>query len=361
MALARHLAGPAARVSRPTARVARPFMRGMASQGVAADEAALRPSSMAGTIGALLDAQVNKNHFKRAMRVEDQDASRWSYGELKRQVEALAIGMSKLGLVSGDKMAVALPTSAESVTLLLACAKLGIAVMPLPTTACDDLTAVARKYAAALDSGVAAIVIPDVVGDVDHAMVLGELVPELESTSVECGESLVSSQYPALKCVINTGPVRKEGMIRFQWISCYSFDSGKARMDASVNEKTPFLITGSKTLTHGEMVAMGSNGVAKELGPDSIIAVASGLDTAPGFSQGVIAPLIKGAMSVFMRNPASIPKVMANDEPNVLVTGPEGVGEVGSGAPSVVCVVGATNEQQAAAKASFSSSKVVMA
>lgn len=55
----------------------------------------------------------------------------WTYREIDRQAAALAVALSELGVVSGDRVAVHLPNCAEWLIVLAACARLGATVVPI--------------------------------------------------------------------------------------------------------------------------------------------------------------------------------------------------------------------------------------
>lgn len=58
-------------------------------------------------------------------------ARRWSYAELNSQVEAVAANMQRRGLRQGDRVAIALPNSAEFVLALLGATRIGAITVPL--------------------------------------------------------------------------------------------------------------------------------------------------------------------------------------------------------------------------------------
>ena len=78
---------------------------------------------------------------------------RWSYAELSARVEACAARLSALGLDAGDRLAVLLDNRADYLTLLIACARLGVISVPMNIRQRAPETAFALEQ-----SGAAAII-----------------------------------------------------------------------------------------------------------------------------------------------------------------------------------------------------------
>jgi fatty-acyl-CoA synthase len=78
---------------------------------------------------APLVEQLAREHPERTLAVVAD--RKWTYGQVEKEASALAAALFELGVAAGDRVAVNLPNSLQWVTSLLACAKLGAAVVPI--------------------------------------------------------------------------------------------------------------------------------------------------------------------------------------------------------------------------------------
>jgi acetyl-CoA synthetase len=62
---------------------------------------------------------------------EDGEVRTATYAELRRLTDAVAHALSRLGVVSGDRVAIFMPMAIETVAAVMACAKLGAAFVPI--------------------------------------------------------------------------------------------------------------------------------------------------------------------------------------------------------------------------------------
>ena len=76
------------------------------------------------TIGTFFDAQVNRYANDLALVVKHQNI-RWSYEEFQYYINALASGISSLGITAGDRVGIWSPNNAEWATVQFATAKIG--------------------------------------------------------------------------------------------------------------------------------------------------------------------------------------------------------------------------------------------
>jgi fatty-acyl-CoA synthase len=98
----------------------------------------------------------------------------WTYRQVEDRASSLASALSELGLGAGDRIAVNLPNGVEWVVSLLACAKLGAAVVPInPKLSIHELRFQLRHAEA---SGVITV---DKLESVDFMHVFEELLGEL--------------------------------------------------------------------------------------------------------------------------------------------------------------------------------------
>ena len=77
------------------------------------------------TIGRFFEAICDKYPDRPALIVRHQNV-RWSYGELRREVDKLAAGLLTLGLEPGDRIGIWSPNNSEWVLTQFATAKAGL-------------------------------------------------------------------------------------------------------------------------------------------------------------------------------------------------------------------------------------------
>ena len=80
------------------------------------------------TIGAYFDKVAARWADREALVVRHQDI-RWTYAELKREVDRLAAGLLALGLEPGDRIGIWSPNNAEWVLTQFATAKAGLVLV----------------------------------------------------------------------------------------------------------------------------------------------------------------------------------------------------------------------------------------
>lgn len=329
------------------------------------DDGSLVPTSAPGSVGASLDRQVITNHLKRALRVTNQDFSRWTFGELKKHTDAFANGLINLRLSKGDKLAISLPANTENVVALFAAAKLGITVVPLPTTPSR------QEIEQVLSSGVQGLIFNDISGETDYGSLITEIVPEVPLYAHTNGRGLPfrSDKYPHLRHLINIGRTRIPGMTRYAWIAMYRFDDGiLVRQGRGTTPDTPFLFDNAtnKVWTQAQVVELAKR--FPELPSNAIVLVAAELNTPQAFAAACVAPFLSGAMTVFAQPSTAqiIAAVAAVDKPQVLVADRNGLQMIIEAAASsqlkvdkLVLVEKADQTSIASAKAALSASDVI--
>ncbi|MEO7997317.1 MAG: AMP-binding protein [Gemmatimonadaceae bacterium] len=98
----------------------------------------------------------------------------WTYGQVNGQASALAVALGELGLGAGDRIAVNVPNAVEWVVSLLACAKLGAAVVPInPKLSIHELRFQMRHAEAS------AVITVDKLEKIDYMQAFEELLGEL--------------------------------------------------------------------------------------------------------------------------------------------------------------------------------------
>jgi len=258
-------------------------------------EEALKPSSPKNTIGGVLDQQVVNNHFRNGVHVVEQSYSRWSFGELKRHVEAFANGLLALQFRAGDKLALALPNNAEMLVAMLGAAKIGVTVVPLSETPSEQL------LKDTLSSGVMGLVFTDVVDGTNYADMLSKMVPEVDlyGEAETHGLPFQSATFPELKYLINTAKARVDGMLRYSWVPVYAFDDTLQRATRKLSDTTPFLLNPAtnKAASHGELLSSATKVLAGVSLPENArFALGAPVTTASAFSAGYLAAHMSGSL-----------------------------------------------------------------
>lgn len=98
----------------------------------------------------------------------------WTYGQVEQQASALATALSEMGLGAGDRIAVNVPNAVEWIISLVACAKLGAAVVPInPKLNIHELRFQLRHAEAS------AVITCDKLENTDYLHMFEELLGEL--------------------------------------------------------------------------------------------------------------------------------------------------------------------------------------
>jgi fatty-acyl-CoA synthase len=166
------------------------------------------------TIGDFFDA-ISATHAGHEALVSRHQGVRWTYGELRERVDALARALIGLGIRKGDRVGIWSPNHAEWVVTQFATAKVGaILVNVNPAYRARELEYALRQ------SGCATVVIAPPFKTSDYAALLRELCPELARSRP--GE-LHAAKLPELRTVVAFGPQRLAG--------AYHWEDGRARAE----------------------------------------------------------------------------------------------------------------------------------
>jgi fatty-acyl-CoA synthase len=158
------------------------------------------------TIGEHFDEVVRRWPSREALVVKHQNV-RWTYSQLKEQVDALAAGLVALGLEPGDCIGIWSPNNAEWVTTQFATARAGLILVNInPAYRLAELEFALKKV------DCRALVTARVFKTSNYLSMLRQLVPEIES----CAPGrLRSAKLPSLSTVIVTGEEEVQGMLTF--------------------------------------------------------------------------------------------------------------------------------------------------
>jgi fatty-acyl-CoA synthase len=186
-------------VSEAAAGPAASYVRGDAGAALLAD-----------TIGAAFDRTVARHGERTALVVCHQQIA-WTYIELKTQVEALAAGLFKLGLVQGDRIGIWAPNRAEWMVTQYAAAKLGLILVNLnPAYRLSEIEFALNK------AGCKALVLADQFRTSNYIEMLRTLAPELDSSPPG---KLKAARLPGLEIVVQMGSQDQPGFFRFDEIA----------------------------------------------------------------------------------------------------------------------------------------------
>jgi fatty-acyl-CoA synthase len=157
------------------------------------------------TIGRFFDAQVARYGDQSVLRVIHQNID-WSWKQLQREIDRLALGLLNLGLKPGDRVGVWLPNTYEWVMCQIATAKAGFVLVNInPAYRSYEL-----QYALNLVDAKALIFTPSFKSS-NYVQILQQLIPSLVSSP----DAWSCDACPALRHLINIGPESVPGVKRF--------------------------------------------------------------------------------------------------------------------------------------------------
>ncbi len=164
------------------------------------------------TIGEMFDETVERFPETEALIVVHQDI-RWSYREMKKQVDECALGLHAMGLRKGERIGIWALNCAEWTVLQYATAKLGAILVNInPSYRVHELEYVLRQ------SGCKFLVIDEKTDHSDYAEIVYELVPRLKYTDPGF---LNEGKLPELTTVITVEEKAGPGM--FSWKEIMEF------------------------------------------------------------------------------------------------------------------------------------------
>jgi len=255
------------------------------------------------TIGRYFDEAAERWAANEALVVRHQNI-RWTYAELKQQVNRLAAGLLALGLARGDRVGIWSPNNAEWVVTQLATAKAGLILVNInPAYRIAELDYALNKVACK------ALITHPAFKTSDYIAMLHELAPELARS--EPGR-LEAQRLPHLKTVIRLGAERTPGMLSFDEVAGRAGArereelerlAGLLQFDDAINIQFTSGTTGhpkGATLTHHNILNNGYFiGEAMRLGPEDRLCIPVPLYHCFGMVLGNLACLTHGATIVY--------------------------------------------------------------
>ncbi len=252
------------------------------------------------TIGAHFDKIVARWPDREALVVRHQDI-RWTYGEFKRQVDALANGLIERGLEPGDRIGIWSPNNAEWVVTQFATAKAGLILVNInPAYRLTELEYALTKV------GCKALITASTFKSSDYVAMLREIAPELDTCAP--GE-LEAARLPELRLVIRLGDAATPGMVNYADVPRDGGDerlaelAGRLQFDDPINIQFTSGTTGQPkgaTLTHHGILNNGYFiGEAQRLTEQDRICIPVPLYHCFGMVLGNIACMTHGAAMVY--------------------------------------------------------------
>ncbi len=179
------------------------------------------------TIGAYFDNAVARWGDRDALVVRHQNI-RWSYDQLKKQVDAFAAGLLALGLEPGQRIGIWSQNNSEWAVTQFATAKAGLILVNInPAYRLAELEYALNKVACT------ALVISPSFKTSQYIEMVRTLAPEIDAS--QPGQ-LQSEKLPHLRAVIRMGEESTPGMYNFADIPGLAGDGERARLDSLAGE-----------------------------------------------------------------------------------------------------------------------------
>jgi fatty-acyl-CoA synthase len=212
------------------------------------------------TIGVYFDQIVERYAGRDALIVRHQQV-RWTYRDLKEEVDRFAAGLVALGLKRGERIGIWSPNNAEWAVAQFATAKAGLILVNI-----NPAYRIAELEYALNKAGCVALITAMRFKTSDYLGMLRDLAPELANASPG---NLRAARLPELRLVINIGAAGEPGMIRFADVSALGRPAdherlaqlaGELQFDDPINIQFTSGTTGfpkGATLTHHNILNNG--------------------------------------------------------------------------------------------------------
>ncbi|MFT7531156.1 MAG: fatty-acyl-CoA synthase [Gammaproteobacteria bacterium] len=233
-----------------------------------------------------------------------QQNIRWTYADLKREVDAFATGLLALGFEPGDRVGIWSPNNVEWVITQFATAKTGLVLVNInPAYRIAELEYALNKVSAK------GLVLAAAFKSSDYIDIMRRLAPEMDHCSPG---TLTAARLPHLKTLIQIGPTTMPGMFAFDDIANLAGQehrqrltelSGSLQFDDPINIQFTSGTTGfpkGATLTHFNILNNGFFvGEAMKLTTHDRLCIPVPLYHCFGMVLGNLACITHGATIVF--------------------------------------------------------------
>ncbi len=154
------------------------------------------------TFGELLDAAAKCWGTREALLHEGR---RYTFAELRAEVDAVARGLIAVGVAPGDKVTLWMPNRPEWIFAFFALSKIGAIVVPVNTRfRANDLEYVVGQ------SDSSTLITVDRSGPIDYLKLTQKVIPEISSAA---NDALDAAKFPELKRIIVQGADVPNGAI----------------------------------------------------------------------------------------------------------------------------------------------------
>jgi len=175
------------------------------------------------TVGALLRRTVEEGPGRAALIARHQGI-RWTYADLLRRAEDLAIGLQALGLEKGDRVGIWSANNSEWVQAQFGTALAGLILVNInPAYRAHEFEYALRK------SGCRALILSPGHKSNDYFASLRSIAPEIDSAAPG---RLSSMRLPKLEIVIRLGADKAPGMLNFSEVAQPAISGAMERNEA---------------------------------------------------------------------------------------------------------------------------------
>jgi fatty-acyl-CoA synthase len=252
------------------------------------------------TIGSLVDERAARDGARQALLFEQR---RWTFGELARDVDAVARGLIALGIKPGDKVSLWMMNRSEWIAAALAVLRIGAVLVPINTRFRSKDAA----YVLAQSDSVA-LIIAARSGPIDYLGMVLQMLPSLGSTGAQ------TLELTALRHIIVLGDDPVPGTI--PWSALLAGGTAlpdatlRARIDAVDPDATAFITYTSGTTGFPKGVMHCHNIVRNVIDrayrmaitPADAILMYLPLYHLYGFSEGMLMSMATGARQLIMQS-----------------------------------------------------------